>query len=59
MKMQEFIDSCNSAPLDMYEFACLGKQLEDDEALRKAAEAFVVACDEFWHALNVVGVEIG
>lgn len=59
MKMQKFIDSYNGAPLEMYEFACLGQQVEDDEAFRKAAEAFVAACDEFSYALDAVGVEIG
>ena len=59
MKMQKYIDTYSGAVLDLYEFACLGAEVEDDEAFRKAAEAFVAACDEFSYALDTVGVELG
>ena len=59
MKLEEFKENYNYAPIDINEFAELASNVSDDKELAKAASKFLQAHDVFLRELSRVEVEIG
>lgn len=59
MKLSEFIEKYDGAPIDTEELAHRAQNVEDCEDLSQSAFAFLKAHDEFYSALDDIGFEFG
>lgn len=59
MKLSEFLEKYDGAPIDDEKAAQIAQNVEDCKELSQAAFSFIKAQDEFYSALEDVGFEFG